>query len=344
MKRTLLLLVCLLTSLALAVTYRVVDDGGPLTLAEDVAAAFAAWNEAEESEIEAEVDPDAATLIRYGDSARFGPDTVSLTTLERQDDTRTVGVLLSPNAGADQTTALLHETGVLLGLSPADRGVMNPLIGTDAPQTLTDADRDALQALQRFVPADLNRDGVVDFYDLAEFGGAFGRSGVNLPADINGDGDIDDADLAQLRDAYTFSPPSETPPSETAAEPETDDSGPRLPVGEEEFPDLTEPGATEDGSDVSEEDAPGDAREQETESPDASPPTDDSGDGESDGESDGEGNGADDDRSEGTGTEEGEADRGDSDDGSAQDDPGEGDPGEGDPGEGDADDGSGADD
>ncbi|MDZ7703755.1 MAG: hypothetical protein U5L04_04630 [Trueperaceae bacterium] len=263
MRRAVLLAVSLLASLAFAVTYRVVDEGGPLTLRDDVAAAFAAWNEVEDADVDAETDDDANTVVRYGDSARFGPDTVSLTTLERQDNERVIAVLLNPTAGTERSTALLHETGVLLGLTPAGDGVMDPLLGPDSPQQLTDADRNALRSLRQFVPADINRDGVVDFYDLAALGTAYGQRGVNVPADIDNDGDVDDRDLELLRDAYSFGPPSETPPSATPAETPPEETGTQLPVSEEEFPRL-EPSldnadtTTED--DVSDEtsDEPGD--------------------------------------------------------------------------------------
>lgn len=81
--------------------------------------------------------------------------------------------------------------------------------GVAAP---TPVDVEALRQLRVFAPEDINRDGVVDFYDLAELAQAYGSRGVNLAADLNGDGVVDDADLEALRRAYRFSPPAERPP------------------------------------------------------------------------------------------------------------------------------------
>jgi len=72
----------------------------------------------------------------------------------------------------------------------------------------------------------------VDFYDLWLLAQSFGRSGVNLPADINRDGVVDRADLALLQAAYIFAAPAETPPATLARPPQTAPPA-ALPEGEE---------------------------------------------------------------------------------------------------------------
>jgi hypothetical protein len=106
-----------------------------------------------------------------------------------------------------------HEFGVLLGLSPEGDGVMDPAIDETSPAAPTEADVAMLREARAYPPADLTRDGVVDFYDLAAFGEAFGSVGLNVRADLNGDGSVDDADLAILREAYVFTAPSRSPPT-----------------------------------------------------------------------------------------------------------------------------------
>ena len=155
--------------------------------------------------------------MRYGDATRFGPDTVSLTLSSNEgagENAQRLTVLVNPDTPELRPAALLHEAGILIGvpasLTPAD--VMNPALTPDAPAELTEADRAAVVSLETFVPEDLNRDGVVDFYDLTRFGAAFGQTGVNVEGDFNGDGTVDEADLALLEAAYVFAPPSETAP------------------------------------------------------------------------------------------------------------------------------------
>jgi hypothetical protein len=205
----------ILGGLAFAFDYRVDTAGGPEGLRERIARAYARWQEVEGAEITANETEDAPNTIRYGDGPAFGPDTLSLT-VQRTPDPTTV-VLLNPTEPSDR--ALTHELGLLAGLRPAPltESVMNPAIAPEADAELTPADEAALRALAAFVPADINQDGVVDFYDLADFGAAFGETGVSLPADIDDNGVVNRADLDLLRAAYTLGAPAETPPEEAAA-------------------------------------------------------------------------------------------------------------------------------
>ncbi len=214
-KVALLFFVLFLGGAAWAVDYRINAEGGADTLGERVEAAFARWAEVEGGEVTSNQTPEADTLIRYGDGARFGPDTLSLT-VQRTPDPET-RVLLNPTAADER--ALLHEVGLLLGLSPAPltQSVMNPALPAGAADELTPADETALRALVAFAPEDIDQDGSVDFYDLAALGAAFGQTGVNLPEDITGDGVVDGNDLERLRAAYVFGAPSEVPPEEALA-------------------------------------------------------------------------------------------------------------------------------
>lgn len=211
----LVLVMTLIAGVAVAVDYRLNADGGADTLGERVEAAFTRWSEVEGGEVTFNQTPEADTLIRYGDGTLFGPDTLSLT-VQRTPDPET-SVLINPTAADER--ALLHEVGLLLGLSPAPstRSVMNPAIPAGAAAEPSPADEVALRALVAFAAEDINQDGSVDFYDLADLGASFGETGVNLPADITGDGVVDNADLERLRAAYVFGAPSEVSPEEALA-------------------------------------------------------------------------------------------------------------------------------
>ena len=80
--------------------------------------------------------------------------------------------------------------------------------GATAP---TPAEVAELRDRSRYTPTDLDRNGEVDFYDLALFGRAYGQTGVNLSADFNGDGKVDSADLELLKGSYEFGPPAQEP-------------------------------------------------------------------------------------------------------------------------------------
>ena len=202
----------LTVSAALAVTYSVDPDGGPDDLAERVAQAFAAWLELDDTLV-AEMTADAPNVFSYGDPRMFGEDIYSLT-VQRQSPERRVNVIVNPAAvQPDDANALLHEAGLLLGLSAADVGVMNPALPNE-PLVLGEMEIEALGTAQTSLPEDINQDGEVNFYDLVEFSRSFGQPGVSLPADIDEDGEVDRDDLELLRNAYVFNPPSSEPPTE----------------------------------------------------------------------------------------------------------------------------------
>ena len=208
-----------LGGLVLAIDYQVNGEGGPPNLADAVAAAFATWEGVEGANVQADVTEEAQNRVRYGGGDDFGPETYSLTVQRTEADTRRVVVLLNPTLEPQndlRRRALLHETGVLLGLSPLsgeERGVMNPVFPAGAAASLSEADRGAITSLESFVAEDVNRDGTVDFYDLADLAASFGQSGVGVTGDLNGDGVVDDDDVARLRETYVFGAPAELDPS-----------------------------------------------------------------------------------------------------------------------------------
>lgn len=251
MRRALLgFVIAALSGLVLAVDYRVNSEGGPETLAQEVREAFAAWQELEPG-LEASESEDAATLIRYGGAEQFGPDTYTLT-VQRQAPERALEVLVNPSSQPERATVLLHETGLLLGLSPGDAGVMNPAIGEVL--ALGESERAELEASASFATEDIDRSGSVDFYDLVALGQAYGQTGVNLRADLNEDGVVDRADLELLREAYTFGPPSPTPP-QAPEEPAPLEDLPEVPGPEDEgeATDTPNPGTTEPGEETEEQ-------------------------------------------------------------------------------------------
>lgn len=210
-----LLTMLVLGGLAFALDYRIDSAGGPGSLQRRVDEAVRQWTAVEGGGFDVNEAEDAPNRIAYGDGTAFGPDTLSLT-VQRSPDPAT-DVLLNPTEPDER--ALLHELGLLAGLSPApgERAVMNPAIPQEADAELTPADESALRALETFVPEDINQDGVVDFYDLSDFGDTFGETGVSLPADIDESGTVDRADLDLLRAAYTFGAPAENPPEDALA-------------------------------------------------------------------------------------------------------------------------------
>lgn len=191
------------------VDYAVDDSGGPLLLSEMAERAAAAWRSAVVGTVDLRLaaSADSGNVVRYGSLALLGPDTVSLTTVAP--DGR-VTAYLSPTAGELTHTALVHELGVLLGLREGGSGVMATAL-TSPLDSPTPEDVVELSALSRFEPADLTRDGTVDFYDLIALAEAFGETGVNVPGDLNGDGSVDDADVEVLRQRYQFAPPALPP-------------------------------------------------------------------------------------------------------------------------------------
>lgn len=239
----------LILGTALSISYRVDPEGGPDTLMDEVTAALDAWLELDET-LELETDDEATTVFSYGEASLFGPDTVSLT-VQRQNPSG-VDILLQPSPSG-RANALLHETGLVLGLSVSDEGVMNPAIDSEVLE-LGEIEAAGLRQELDALPEDLNFDGEVNFYDLAELAKSFGQSGFSLRADIDESGVVDEADVERLRAAYTFSEPSATPPEEddllTDEPPLEDPLGPS--ETEEEDPgnaeDTTEEGEAEEGA------------------------------------------------------------------------------------------------
>ena len=212
------LVMCLfftLLTFALAFDYKVDSSGGPLTLEEDIKMAFEKWMNIE-TQFQANMTEDANTLLKYGNPDLLGPDVVSLSTSKLEGGEQTVAILF--NANSDLLTfAILNETGSLAGLEAGGQGVMNPKLSSSSPSEPTSFDRQALTSLALSAPEDINRDGVVDFYDLFELSKAFGPQGINSSADINKDGEVDNEDINLMESAYTFSAPSKTPREQSSA-------------------------------------------------------------------------------------------------------------------------------
>lgn len=199
----------------LVVRYVVNESGGPLLLSDSVQRAAQVWSEAAQGSLEfMDVSDDSesaagAHTVLYGSAQLFGPDALSFTLVHEGETTQ---VLVSPRSTDLLVAVLVHELGVLIGLPEEGSGVMAH--GVTADQRPAASDLLLLEQLRTFRPEDLNRDGTVDFYDLAVLAQAFGSRGVNLAADLNNDGVVNEADVALLEAAYQFLPPSESPPGQ----------------------------------------------------------------------------------------------------------------------------------
>lgn len=209
------LILCGLFSLSLAwgQEYRVDTAGGPLTLGEELRDAAAVW-EAVGDGIRLTESEDSATTFSFAPAERMGPDLISLTLVE--EELQGWEVLLHPQLYRRHRQALLHELGLLLGLTAGGEGVMSPLAVADGRTSPTEEDLAALTALLDRVPGDLDGDGEVGLADLAILARSYGERGVNLPADLNGDGEVTAADIETLRGAYRFVRPAavDVPPAE----------------------------------------------------------------------------------------------------------------------------------
>ncbi len=199
-------------------TFSVDSAGGPLTLPEEVEAAFLKWADAGVKEIPEEAEQ-ADTAFRFGSVDLLGPDTVTLT-LQRSESTPGLEIIVHPELYRDFPGALLHETGLALGLTAGSQGVMRPALAAGAEPEVTAADAASVVSALAAVRGDLTGDGVVDFRDLLELAEQFGQRGINLPADLDGDGVVTMDDLVELRTLYEFLPPGEPVPEAPAAEPE----------------------------------------------------------------------------------------------------------------------------
>jgi hypothetical protein len=128
-----------------------------------------------------------------------------------------------PATESTETTSTDSTETDTLEAALTPNSVMNPSIGSDDSTELGDFERQLIENLELFVSQDINRDGVVNFYDLVALSQAFGRRDVNDPADINRDGVIDQGDVDELQGVYTFSDPSETAPGSSPSTEETPD-------------------------------------------------------------------------------------------------------------------------
>jgi hypothetical protein len=216
-----LVAVAALAGAASAQQYRVDDGGGPLTLAEDVAAAAAAWNRISDR-VDLEESASAGAAFGFGAPELMGPDLVSLTLLP--DDGRQLEVRLHPRLYREYPGALLHELGLVLGLPTGGTGVMDPALTAGEAPAPGRAEAAALAALRERVAGDIDGDGLVGLSDLAALGRAYGQRGVNLAADLDGDGVVAAGDVEVLRREYIFVEPREaaTEEEEEAASPAGD--------------------------------------------------------------------------------------------------------------------------
>lgn len=255
MRRALLLAVLLLTVAApgLAETYTVDSAGGPLTLSEETEAAFAAWLDAGAPSVPEE-EAGSSTEFAWGDEDLFGPDTFSLTVQRSGSGPEPdLQILLNAEEPDLLRAALLHEAGLVLGLTPAAEGALNPALTAAAPATVSEADVEQLLSRAGAITGDLNADGSVDFADLLELAAAFGDRGFNLPADLDGDGEVTAEDARIMREHYEFRTPEE--PAETdsadgsADTGQQEDSGADAEKEEEETEEEQDDGQTEEPDD-----------------------------------------------------------------------------------------------
>lgn len=239
-----LLSTVLVSGAIFAQEYMVDSTGGPLTLPEQVEEAFAAWEQAGAAQVPVQT-ATADTSFMFDTAGRMGPDTVTLT-LQRSGDTsgQSLTVLINPETYRDNAKALVHEAGLVLGLSAATEGLMHPAIADGDATTPQPADIERLLAMATAVPGDITGDGLVGFADLLELASQTGRRGVNLSGDLNGDGMVTPEDLDELRLHYVFTEPSEparpeTPPADdgpATEEPESEavQDGPEEQTGTED--------------------------------------------------------------------------------------------------------------
>lgn len=202
--KKLLLLGLLFFSIAFALDYFV---NGDKALQDTVEKVFADWFGLE-PKLEVNPNKDAKNTISYGKTELFGPDTYSLSVQEQADESK-IKVLVNPSSPDLLERIIYHESGLLIGLEPKKKGVMNPAI-TDGKSELGELEALQLSNLYKYDKADLNQDGQIDFYDLIELSKAFGQQGINSRADLNSDGVVDNKDLEILKESYVFGSPSPT--------------------------------------------------------------------------------------------------------------------------------------
>lgn len=272
MKRSVKIIVLVLSLLFVGFTY-FIDVDAPTELAGHIQTALDAWLELDDELVfeEATELAEAEAVLAVADAALFGPDLLSLST-QQQDETRQHKVLVAPTEIANQRV-LRHEVGLLLDLRVGTQGIMNPSILPDDSAELSDADLEVLSATLNAAKEDINRDGLVDYYDLVALAQAFGASGFEAAADLNEDGIVDREDLNLLRAAYSFTSPAVNPPSTSEpnqdADPEQDPNNPDNPNPDDLNPELdpNNPDATATEGEPSNEG-------EETASPEEESPTD----------------------------------------------------------------------
>ena len=189
--------------------YVVEAEGGPSTLPNEVEIAFEAWATALNNPLKHTLEDNHYSIFRFAKSNFFGPDTASIT-LQGGGSSQNLEIRLHPQLYSLFPGTILHEVGAALGL-PAGSGVMSGLISPSSPSEITITDIAAYWDLTKFAIEDLNKDGVVDFYDLTILASSFSSEGINLAADLNSDGTVDRLDLNLLAEVYSFTPPVRDP-------------------------------------------------------------------------------------------------------------------------------------
>ena len=268
---SLLSVLSLLAAWSLAISFKVEPEDDEV-FSEAIARAFSTWQAVEGSQIDltqqaGENAETPTTIFRNSTSDAFGPDILAISSVERQNDQSRF--VVEVKAGIDDLDrVLLHETAMSVDLRSASEGVLDPRVESGETASLSPSDERSLSELYSYAQEDLNKDGVVDFYDLGEFASFFNREGSRIAADFNNDFVVNQEDLDRLIAQYQFSPPqAEKNSSVVNEEPDIEDLPDGLPQpveesaldevapeseeGLEETPDETpeeSSGTSEDGS------------------------------------------------------------------------------------------------
>ena len=224
----------LIVAWASAWELRIDDSAGPGDLAARVDAAVAAWS-AVGIDVEA---VERTVLVRYASAELLGPDALSLVVTGGPPGVD-LELLVRSDAGERLDDALVVALGIALGGAPG-AGILDPRLAPDEVRRPTEDDAVAVAPALR-LPGDVTGDGRVGFEDLLALAEAWGRRGVNLPADLDRDGVVDDADLALLRERYRFAALGDEAEGDEAEDEEADaphepDAG-EAPVDEADAPD-----------------------------------------------------------------------------------------------------------
>ncbi len=230
----------LLAATTRALTLDVDPTGGSLVLEERVAAAVAAWRAAG-LDVEA---VERTVRVRYGEPSLLGPD-VPVLVASSDDPAVDLDVFVHPELFEDAPGALVYAIGIALG-GERGEGALDPRRAAGADAVLPSAaDAAAIEATRLLDPADLNRDGVVDFEDLLLLALRMGERGVNIPGDLDGDGVVGATDVALMRERYTFAPLQRTPLEAPAAAPPAPGDLPAVPGPLESSDGATDDEATD---------------------------------------------------------------------------------------------------